>query len=128
MMPFPATEWQFYQALLPGIAEEFIYRGVILAYLDAHLGRSYKCLGVNWGWGAVLTTALFYFGHALGFDADWNLQIDLFAIPDFLFYGLAMCWLRYRFKSFWPAALAHNIHNTLLPYGTNWVLSLLKTQ
>ena len=48
-----------FQLTMPGLEEEPFYRGILLLALDrAFLGRV-RFLGVDWGWGAVLSCALF---------------------------------------------------------------------
>ena len=101
-----------YQATMPGIAEELVFRGVLLAVLDRAFGRSVRAFGVHWGPGAVLTTLAFWLGHAI--TVDPTLSIDLSIAADMTLFGLAMCWLRYRFDSVWAPAVAHNAHNVAL--------------
>ena len=110
----PSYGWYLYQATLPGLAEEIIYRGVILSILDQVFEGPITLLGAAWGWGALVTSSQFYLAHCLSLDEAWNVVVALEALPDFAFYGLAMCWLRYRFESVWPSVLAHNLHNVLL--------------
>lgn len=115
---FPGFSWLVYQASLPGFVEEFVYRGLMLSVMDRHFGRPKVLLGVRMGWGTVVTTLLFYFAHALAFDQNWSLSLDLSAAPDFAAFGFAMCWLRYKFDSVWPSVLSHNLHNLLLCLST----------
>lgn len=110
----PGGQWLLYQASLPGLVEEFVYRGLMLSLIDAGCGRPFKVLGQSWGWGVLVTTTLFYFAHAMSLDQDFALHLDLSVAPDFALYGVAMCWLRYRFDSVWPSVFAHNLHNLLL--------------
>jgi len=100
---------------MPGPAEELVYRGVLLALLDRALGRPVRLLGLQWGAGALLTTWAFFLGHTLAFDPGWRLSLDWGPLPDFVLFGLAMCWLRYRFDSCWPSAVAHNVGNVVTP-------------
>lgn len=107
-------EWGLYQATLPGLAEEIIYRGIILTMLDQSLGRSIKLFGVRWGLGVVITTLQFYFAHCFTLTPEFSIQIQWSALPDFVLYGVCMCWLHYRFESVWPSILTHNLHNLIL--------------
>jgi hypothetical protein len=103
-----------YQALMPGIAEELIYRLLLLYVIDQAFGRSVTFFGVNIGWGVVISTILFYGAHCVSFDANWALSIEYIKAIDFLIYGFALCWLRYKFDSILPCIIAHNVHNIFL--------------
>lgn len=107
----PTWDRLLYQATMPGLAEELVYRGVMLAVLDQRLGRPLQYAKVRWGLGALLTTVIFYLGHAISFEPGWQLSLDTSPAFDFLLFGVAMCWMRYRFDSVWPCILAHNFHN-----------------
>lgn len=109
-------ETVFFQLTMPGLQEEILYRGLMLYFLDKSLGTPWKFLGVQFGWGAILTSALFAFGHLMIFDPNLQLQIDpspLAWINQFSF-ALVMCWLRYYTNSAWTAVLAHNLDNGLM--------------
>ncbi len=106
----------FYQLTMPGLQEEIMYRGLMLYFLDDSLGTPWKFAGVRFGVGALITSALFSFGHLVIFDVHWNLIINpdiLSWINQFLF-ALVMCWLRYFTKSAWTCVLAHNLDNGIL--------------
>ena len=100
-----------FQLTMPGLEEELFYRGILLLALDkAFLGRK-RFLGVDWGWGAVLSCLLFGMTHAFGF-AEGQFTFDaiimaLTAIPSFL--GV---WLRLRTQSLLLPVLLHNFGNS----------------
>ncbi len=48
----------FYLLFL-GPGEEILYRGYMQSRLNGVFGRPFRLLGANWGWGLVITTALF---------------------------------------------------------------------
>jgi uncharacterized protein len=54
----------FYTFFL-GLGEELLFRGYILSRLDRAYGRPFTLFGVSWGWGAVITSALFGLMHVL---------------------------------------------------------------
>ena len=101
-----------FQMTMPGLEEELFYRGILLFALDqAFLGRK-RLLGVEWGWGAVLSCFLFGMTHAFGY-ADGAFSFDpitmaLTAIPSFI-----AVWLRLRTGSLLLPVLLHNFGNTL---------------
>lgn len=101
-----------FQLSLPGIEEELFYRGILLLALDrAFVGRV-RFLGVDWGWGAVLSSMLFGMTHAFGYS-DGQFSIDamtmaLTALPSFI-----AIWIRLRTGSLLLPIVLHNFGNSL---------------
>ena len=101
-----------FQLTMPGFEEEPFYRGILLLALDrAFLGRV-RFLGVDWGWGAVLSCALFGLAHAFGyshgsFSFD-PMTMALTALPSFI-----AVWLRLRTGSVLLPILLHNFGNSI---------------
>jgi membrane protease YdiL (CAAX protease family) len=109
----PATAEKIaYQLTMPGLEEEPFYRGVLLlALYEAFRGRV-RALGIEWGWGALLSSALFGMAHAFGFD-DGAFEFDLMT---FLLTGvpsLVLVWLRERTGSLLLPVLLHNFGNSI---------------
>lgn len=109
----PATaETIAFQLTMPGLEEEAFYRGVLLLALDrAFLGRK-RILGVEWGWGAVLSCVLFGLAHAFGFS-DGQFSFDpvtmtLTAVPSVI--GV---WLVLRTRSLLLPVVLHNFGNAI---------------
>lgn len=101
-----------FQLTMPGLEEELFYRGLLLAVLDRAFTRRVHMLGVRWGWGALLSCALFGLAHAFsysdqGFGFD-PITMSLTAIPAFL-----AVWLRYRTGSVLLPVLLHNAGNSI---------------
>jgi membrane protease YdiL (CAAX protease family) len=101
-----------YQLTMPGVEEEPFFRGILLFALDRAFSARVRLLGVDWGWGAVLSCALFGLAHALGyahgrfsFDA---LTMALTGLPAFL--GV---WMRLRTGSLVLPVLLHNFGNSI---------------
>jgi len=78
--------------LLPAIAEESAFRGLIQARLE----RFGPLLAV------AITSGLFAVFHH-----------DAYGIPTYLAMGAYLGWLAWRFGSIWPAAAAHGANNAL---------------
>ena len=78
-------------AILPGVVEEALFRGVILTGLRRHLSPA----------AAVMISALMFAALHL---SPWRF------LPQ-LALGCLLGWLTLRTGSCWPAALAHAIHN-----------------
>lgn len=111
---FPAGEARgedvAFQLTMPGLEEEPFYRGVLLLALDrAFTGRK-RLLGVDWGWGAVLSCLLFGMAHAFGFrHGGFSFEpvaMALTALP-----ALIAVWLRLRTGSLLLPVLLHNFGN-----------------
>jgi len=107
-----STEAMGFQLSLPGLEEEPFYRGVLLLALDRAYAGRIKALGVEWGWGAVLSCALFGLAHAFsyhhghfGFDP---LTMALTALPSFI-----AVWVRLRSGSVLIPVLLHNFGNSI---------------
>lgn len=101
-----------FQMTMPGLEEELFYRGVLLFALDQAFRGRKRLLGVDWGWGAVLSSMLFGLTHAFGYS-DGAFSFDpitmaLTAIPSFI-----AVWLRLRTGSVLLPVLLHNFGNTL---------------
>lgn len=101
-----------FQLTMPGIEEEAFYRGVLLLALDRAFTARVTLLGVEWGWGAVLSCALFGLDHALSFSHghfDFEpLIMALTALPSFI-----AVWLRLRSGSVLIPVLLHNFGNSI---------------
>lgn len=101
-----------FQLTMPGLEEEPFYRGILLLALDrAFTGRK-RFLGVDWGWGSVLSCGLFGMAHAFGFSHG-GFSFDpavmaLTAIPAFI-----AVWLRLRTGSLLLPVLLHNFGNAI---------------
>lgn len=100
-----------FQLTMPGLEEELFYRGILLFALDRAFTGRIRFLGVDWGWGALLSCILFGLAHAFGF-AHGGFQFDpatmaLTAIPSFL-----AVWMRLRTGSVLLPILLHNFGNS----------------
>lgn len=101
-----------FQLTMPGLQEEPFYRGLLLFALDRAFTGRVRFLGVDWGWGALLSSALFGLAHGFGWS-DGGFSIDpmifaLTAIPSLL-----AVWLRYRTGSLLLPVLVHNFGNAI---------------
>lgn len=105
-----SAETMAFQLTMPGLEEEAFYRGVLLLALSNAFTGRVRFLGVDWGWGAVLSCVLFGLCHAFGvshgkvsFDP---LYFALTAGPSFI--GV---WVRLRSGSLLLPVVMHNIGN-----------------
>lgn len=101
-----------FQLTMPGLEEETFYRGILLLALDRAFPGRARFLGVDWGWGAVLSCALFGLAHAFGFShgsfSFESMTMALTALPSFL-----AVWLRLRTGSVLLPILLHNFGNSI---------------
>ncbi len=109
--PVSAEDLAF-QLTMPGLEEELFYRGVLMFALDQAFHGRKRLLGVDWGWGAVLSCLLFGLTHAFGYS-DGVFSFDpvtmaLTAIPSFI-----AVWIRLRTGSLLLPVLLHNFGNSL---------------
>lgn len=60
-----------------GLGEELLFRGYIQSRLNVALGRPFQFWGIRWGWGIVITSALFGGMHVLNLgglaSGQWEL-------------------------------------------------------
>jgi len=59
-----------FQASMPSVAEEWMYRGVLLALLDRAFGTPLGVFGSRLGWGGVIAAAMFGAAHLVGWDGS----------------------------------------------------------
>ena len=87
-------------AVLPGLCEEFCFRGYLFRSLETRLP----------GWQTILTTgAIFGLFHLVAVD---HLALERLAPTTFL--GCILGWIRWRTNSLWPGMCLHITHNGLL--------------
>ncbi|MGW0505038.1 CPBP family intramembrane glutamic endopeptidase [Micromonospora sp. NPDC003241] len=96
-----------FNATIPNLTEELIWRAAMIAVLDRAFGTPWVVLGAPVGWGIVLTSVVFGAGHGILVDLDgvWGFNVagGLFATVM----GLALGWIWARTGSVWPAFLLH---------------------
>lgn len=113
------TETLLFQLIMPGIDEELVYRGILLALLNRAFGRPWKVLGASVGWGWILSSVLFGLMHGVGF----NHSQFVFSIFPIIFTGigaLMLGWLRERTGSLYPAIVVHSLGDS-----TSYVINAL---
>lgn len=87
-------------AVLPGLCEEFCFRGYLYRSLEPRLSP----------WQTILTTgAIFGLFHLVAVD---HLALERLAPTTFL--GCILGWIRWRTDSLWPGMCLHITHNGLL--------------
>lgn len=97
-----------YDATIPNLTEELIWRAAMLAVLDRAFGTPWTVFGAPVGWGLVVTACVFGLGHAVLIDLGtgaWSVSVagGVFAAVM----GVALAWIWARTGSVWPAFLLH---------------------
>lgn len=106
-------ETLLFEATLPGLDEEFLYRGVMLALLDRVFAARVNVLGARVGYGALAVTLVFGLAHAVGVDRHLIWHIELLPGAFATVVGLVLVWIRARTQSLvWPV-LTHNAVNVI---------------
>ena len=107
-----SAETKAFQLTMPGLEEEPFYRGVFLLALNEALRGRVRALGIEWGWGALLSSVLFGLTHAFGFE-DGAFSFDLMAFLMTGLPALILVWLRERTGSLLLPILLHNFGNAI---------------
>jgi len=102
-----SLETWLYQASLPGLVEECLFRGVLLALLDRAFSARRRLAGADFGYGALVVTALFGLLHGVRFGSLLGVW------PP----ALLCLWLRARTGSLVMPVLGHNLWNLSLHVG-----------
>lgn len=84
-----SVETVAFQLTIPGLEEEIFYRGILLLALNEAFRGRIRFLGIDWGWGALLSSLIFGLAHALSYSAAEGFAVDpvylgLTAIPSLL--------------------------------------------
>lgn len=114
----PLLETLLFQATMPGLAEEPVFRGIYLALFNRYFDRPWKLFGARIGWGVILTTLLFAAVHILSVSIrtetiSWN---PLWIFPN-IFIAFIFGWLREKTGSVWPCVFVHNLTNVMGKLG-----------
>lgn len=105
------TEKLAYTATLPGIAEELLYRGVLLSLLNKGLGHKFRLAGASMGWGAVVVALLYGMLHGLTVFNHFHVNLEPTPLILTSLSGFFFCWVKERSGSLWPAMVSHNLIN-----------------
>jgi hypothetical protein len=109
-----------FQATLPGISEEIVFRAMLQGGLNAVLVQRRRIWGVEVGWSMPLVALLFALGHGLYLDDNWLIQSDIRALADTFACGLLFGYLVALTSTIWWAVGGHNLFNVL---GQAWQMA-----
>lgn len=108
--PNTSAENLIYQAIVPGLDEEPLFRGLALLLLHQGFSRNLKLFGAETGWGLIIMTLSFGFGHGVRF-ADGALHFEWVIIAFTGTLGFIFGWMRERTGSLVLPVLVHNAVN-----------------
>lgn len=113
-----AEGWAFL-LIMPGLAEELVFRGVYQPLLNRAFGKPWRLAGAEFGWGLIITAILFAGSNGLvAVDPQLHARIVLHAaIAPFLM-SLVSGWVRERTDSVWPSVFGHNLSNIVIPFAS----------
>lgn len=103
-----------FEATLPGLAEEALYRGLLLGlfnklYFVKHSGES-----AILSWPLMLVSLLFGLAHGIRLDEQMHLICNVQVLCMIFGLGLILGWLRQCSGSLWPAVVFHNLWNVIV--------------
>lgn len=101
-----------FQLTMPGLEEEIFYRGILLLALNEAFRGRWHFLGIDWGWGALLSSLMFGLGHALDVGSD-GVNFDALAMAVTGGPALLLVWLRERTGSLFLPVIMHNYANSI---------------
>ncbi len=103
----PITDWAglvkiaLILFLIPALAEEFVFRGLLLSWLAARWAR----------WAAWISTVLFVLWHPFQALTIGSPSAEIFLHPSFwlatLIFGIILSHIRIRSQSLWPVIFIH---------------------
>lgn len=108
------TEALLFQATMPGLEEELVFRGILWALVDRALPGRRTLWGAPVGWALVVTTVLFGVVHGVVVDDQLTVTFQPALIVFTGVLGFAFGWLRARTGSILPAIVLHNVVNVAI--------------
>lgn len=110
------SEAVLFQAFMPSIEEELIWRGILWALIAMALPETKRFWRV--GWSLAITTVLFGLGHSLTIQSGFMLNFDVALLIFTGLSGYLLGWIRARSGSIIPAIVLHsgiNLAALLIP-------------
>lgn len=113
-----AEGWAFL-LIMPGLAEELVFRGVYQSLLNRALGKPWRLANAEFGWGLIITAILFAASNGL---VDIDPQLHARIVPQAAIAPVMLSfvsgWVRERTDSVWPCVFGHNLSNLVIPFAT----------
>jgi len=100
-------------AVMPGLNEELIYRGYLLAILNKLMPPKFMLFAAPVGWGVIVTSVLFGLLHGVWLDSSLDIHLDVIALLNTPVSGFVFAWLRERTGSLLIPIVAHGLEDVL---------------
>lgn len=109
--PSLGLERLLFQATMPGLDEELMFRGIfLLAIYHAVKSKTFDLFQVPVGWAAFVAVLPFGLAHGIAYqDGNWHIQFYSIAVTGVI--GFILLWIRERTGSLLLPILAHNAVN-----------------
>jgi membrane protease YdiL (CAAX protease family) len=110
-----AEGWAFL-LVMPGLAEELVFRGVYQSLLNLVFGKPWRFANTEFGWALIITAILFAASNGLiTVDAHLHPRIAFPAAVAPVMLSFVSGWVRERSDSIWPSVFGHNLSNVVIP-------------
>jgi membrane protease YdiL (CAAX protease family) len=107
------TETFLFQATLPGLQEELLFRGLLLGLLNSFFVSNWTVIKVKFGWAAIITSVLFGLAHAVSYSGSFGIHFEPMLFVRTVFDGFLFALLVQKTRSIVPAAIYHNLLNLI---------------
>jgi len=113
-----AEGWAFL-LIMPGLAEELVFRGVYQSLLNRVFGKPWRLANAEFGWGLIIGAILFAGSNGLvAVDPQLHARIVLHAAIAPVMLSFVSGWVRERTNSVWPCVFGHNLSNIVIPVAS----------
>ena len=108
------AETFIFQATMPGLSEEILFRGIFLWILEKAFPSQWNFKGIKFGWGFIIITILFAVMHGVVLTDTHQLKTDIITIVYLaLISSLSVGILRKFSGNLIFPVLGHNLINTI---------------
>ncbi|GJN61866.1 CPBP family intramembrane glutamic endopeptidase [Elizabethkingia anophelis] len=108
------AETFIFQATIPGLSEEILFRGILLWMLEKAFPSRWNFKGIKFGWGFIIITILFAVIHGVVLTDTYQLRTDIITIVYLaIISSLSVGILRKFSGNLIYPVLGHNLINTI---------------
>lgn len=105
----------YFQLLMPGIAEELVFRGILLGLLNKAYNKRFFIWKTPIGWGVLITAVLFGLVHSFNFGSH-NFDFNILYFLSTFTMGLLLAVIKEKSQSLLPGIICHNLFNLIVTY------------